>query len=307
MYWMFVIGMDLTIEVTNSCINNCIHCSSRAVQDGDFLDMETMEREIRVLNPEKVILSGGEPLLHPEIENIIYMIKAKKINLAINTCGVFMKNHIPKNLALVDELYVSYFKYPNHLITRFDPSNQYDIYTNTTRNITEFYNMVEPSTFIVFARMDFNLKNIWVNTVIIDESQIIDIPMFCYYTRSPVHLIRLLPHGRADKMRVLPLEEQSDIARKIIDQLDPSKLDERIPEFLRQDGYDEIAFPMIKRECKKRLSTIHPKCKISHSLIKGKCRAIEKRTLLHTGKIIGCVAGKEIDERVGIQLVCEKC
>ncbi len=71
---------EITIEVTKRCpfATNlperpyCEYCSSDATVDGDHLDLETIFRFIDSFENISVInLSGGDPLMHPQIGEII--------------------------------------------------------------------------------------------------------------------------------------------------------------------------------------------------------------------------------------------
>jgi hypothetical protein len=85
--------MELTIEVTSRCHNRCVHCSSGSSPDcNEFIDKNIIAKAIEAINPDKVILSGGEPFLHPEIRDIIYIARKCPV-LAVNTCGVFRRSH----------------------------------------------------------------------------------------------------------------------------------------------------------------------------------------------------------------------
>lgn len=283
--------MELTAEITDACRNECVHCSSRSgPRSSTFLPVEMIKNAIDEIHPDRIVLSGGEPFLHPDLAEIIDISKASGATLAINTCGVIGIDDVPKNIAHVDEMYVSWFKDDNETITR---SNQ-PLRMATPLSITVIPGIFKPG-------------NTWLNVVMVDPVQIIDVPFAAYHLAVPVHLVRLVMHGRATSLIGAPsLIEQRGMALSIMRQLDPSRVASRIPLFLRHDGYKRrFEFETIKDECLAILEAIHPRCKISHSLIGGACRALEKRTLLPDGRIIGCVAGKGRDETIGHIKACD--
>ena len=284
--------MELTIELTNACKNKCIHCSSSAISDARLsktLPTTTVLEIVHDLKPKKVILSGGEPFLHPDLETIISGVKKLCPVLAINTSAIFDVTNIPANIHLVDEFYVSIFCYDNEKITM-----------NPGWMITG-----KPLFFATILKMHSNART-WFNVVIFSDDQANDIASISYHLEIPVHVIKLIARGRGTRVESLPIERQRWIARSIIDQLDPSRIDDRIPPFLRDEGYGDIEFSAIRDEASKKMKWLHPRCKISHSLLDGACRAREKRTLLPDGRVIGCVAGKGVDERFDIIKACNK-
>jgi len=287
---MKAILMELTIEITNKCFENCVHCSSNASIDGSmFLDVITVEKVINEINPDKVIVSGGEPLLHPNFDAIIEMISSKKIGIALNTCATFPYLEVPKNLGKINEFYVSFY---------YENENKNDEVTGFNPTISQFFTYQHPLGFIAFLKRNFHAENIWINTVIFDRCQIIEIPRICYYLEVPFHVMRMIQHGRAENITILPVDKQMEIAEEMLDQLNPAKLPKRPPSFLCQSLVE------VTPEIKQVLEKIYPRCKISHSFYPEQCRANQKRTLLVDGRIIGCVAGKGYMDNLDVMKAC---
>jgi len=68
------------VRLTYICNNNCIFCLDKENQGGTFVPLEEVKKELergRNLKIKKLILSGGEPTLHPDYLEIIKF--AKKI------------------------------------------------------------------------------------------------------------------------------------------------------------------------------------------------------------------------------------
>jgi len=273
--------MELVIEVTDHCNNNCIHCSSDSGRSRvTFLPVRVIDRAIDEVKPSTIILSGGEPFLHPRIADIINAAKSAGARLAINTCGVVRHENIPPNFNKVDEFYVSWF--------------------GEARNVTRFLpplGFVHPFDVVMVAKR-LGIKA-WINTVVIGAWQILDLPRACFDLGAPLHVMRLVSHGRATELKVLSLQQQRAIATAMINQLDPAKAIKRPPAFLCRHVEEVLPDDV------ERLETIHPSCKMSHSLVPGECRSAEKRTLLSDGRLIGCVAGKGRDESLGKYRACD--
>lgn len=81
---------EITLELTNKCFNNCLHCSTKAsylYEDELDINMNIIKDVIDKYNPEWVNLSGGEPLLYSEIYNLLEYLQTKNIKVKIYTSG----------------------------------------------------------------------------------------------------------------------------------------------------------------------------------------------------------------------------
>jgi MoaA/NifB/PqqE/SkfB family radical SAM enzyme len=62
------------IRLTRRCNNNCIFCLDKEAQNGSFIDLDTIKLQLRQGREQgikKLILSGGEPTLHPDYLKIV--------------------------------------------------------------------------------------------------------------------------------------------------------------------------------------------------------------------------------------------
>jgi len=77
--WSFMTDRPLVVsfEVTHSCIANCKHCDKGGIkpEPGGLLQPEDYRRLRGELRPMAVQLSGGEPLLRKDLEEIVQAIK----------------------------------------------------------------------------------------------------------------------------------------------------------------------------------------------------------------------------------------
>lgn len=64
---------DITFELTNKCNYKCPFCYKNAQQEGIFLHESIINEYMQVLNGklQSILLTGGEPLLHPNFESIL--------------------------------------------------------------------------------------------------------------------------------------------------------------------------------------------------------------------------------------------
>jgi len=98
------------IDITNACNLSCKHCRNNTSLNQSHLDLNSIKKVIdfgRLGNSPRFTISGGEPLLHPELKNIIeYWINAGGNDTVITSNGL-----------LINEKWIEYFKYlPNFRI-----------------------------------------------------------------------------------------------------------------------------------------------------------------------------------------------
>lgn len=87
---------ELFVEITYNCLLQCKHCSSEAYPGCElFISAERMYSlidEAISLGLQKLSLSGGEPLLHPDCLNIIEYAKQRGLTVCVYSCGVYSEN-----------------------------------------------------------------------------------------------------------------------------------------------------------------------------------------------------------------------
>jgi radical SAM protein with 4Fe4S-binding SPASM domain len=84
------------ISISNYCTNGCEHCYRSSDENGDFMSVEDYRYVLNELSSTnygkvfQVALGGGEPLLHPEFNNIL-QITREEFGIIPNytTCGRF--------------------------------------------------------------------------------------------------------------------------------------------------------------------------------------------------------------------------
>jgi len=85
--------LEVSIEVTNRCSLHCLHCSSRAgipfANELTLPEIMMIIREAKKINTNIITLSGGEPLLREDIEEIIRFIKKNKMEIRLQTSGCY--------------------------------------------------------------------------------------------------------------------------------------------------------------------------------------------------------------------------
>ncbi|MCK5346104.1 MAG: radical SAM protein, partial [Candidatus Heimdallarchaeota archaeon] len=82
--------LNVTIQITNKCNLNCVHCH-RDVKNTHSLSFSQFNKiieQLRQLNVFNVNISGGEPLLHPELARMIKTINDTGIRATVSSNAV---------------------------------------------------------------------------------------------------------------------------------------------------------------------------------------------------------------------------
>ena len=90
---------DLCFEIIETCPNNCLFCSSCSlISKTKIIDFELFKKTIDYLiskgGIEEISLSGGEPLLHPNIFEMIKYCKDRNIRVVLFTSGIVRRKYI---------------------------------------------------------------------------------------------------------------------------------------------------------------------------------------------------------------------
>ncbi len=87
---------EIQFELENMCFLDCLHCSSLEMRKHKNLcySLNDMKNLINLYPDNLYInLTGGEPLLHKELNNVLEELhNFKNVNLGIFTCGILEKN-----------------------------------------------------------------------------------------------------------------------------------------------------------------------------------------------------------------------
>jgi len=83
-------GYPATFIRTHGCLLRCSYCDSMYAVEGDsYTNMSIAEiiEEVMKLNCNRIVLTGGEPLIHPDTFDLVQELLAYGCSIEIETCG----------------------------------------------------------------------------------------------------------------------------------------------------------------------------------------------------------------------------
>lgn len=88
--------VELKLEIISRCPLRCIHCSSESAPERDcavdVLRVQKLADEFVSLGGSQIQLSGGEPLEHPDLLDILQVLRRKNVAVTLYTSGIRSKN-----------------------------------------------------------------------------------------------------------------------------------------------------------------------------------------------------------------------
>ncbi len=187
----------LKIEITDQCPLQCIHCSTNAGPEcNNVLTLETVERilnEFKELGGKKLTISGGEPLLHSHLEQILKFSKYLEFEIVLYSTGILLKNKIPTKANI--EIFSHLKKYINKIIFSIygDNSRIHDSITNVQGSYNLTWKSIKNSielkieTEVHFVPTPLNFKSIPSVIKKVNSEGI-----------KRISLLRFVPQGRGE-------------------------------------------------------------------------------------------------------------
>ena len=188
---------DVSLEIIQKCLNNCIHCSSNSnCFSKAILDLPLIKDvidDIVLMGAKRLCLSGGEPFLHPELLSIVQYAASKGLTVDIYSsgiCGEVGDEHSLSNDILRECKSVGLNRIMFNL--QSTQSKVYDSIMQTQNNFEKVLESIKRTqqcgieTEIHFVPMKQNYKEIGS---ILRLAKQLDV--------CQVSFLKLVPHGRA--------------------------------------------------------------------------------------------------------------
>lgn len=195
---------DLWIHVTDTCNMQCPFCYSSSGQTGiKKLDFGKVLRFVEQIPYDKrngIIISGGEPMLYPELPNLVRELKAMNFRTTVISNGT-----------VGNDRYEEILPYLNGLQISIDGSTE-DIYEHTRGkgNFTKAVDSLE-------LAYSFGIRNLIVSFTT-NNYNIEDIQNMAEFARihhvNHLHITKIIPSGRANNImdKIVPTVEEYGLA-----------------------------------------------------------------------------------------------
>jgi len=178
---------DLTIEITDKCSLNCVHCSTNSENKDIFISKERVNEILdEFADFNRIKLSGGEPFEHPDLDEILEEIKQKGKKTMILSSGVYEGHEIPKNLLKSVKQYnseIAFSIYGNKEIhNQICNFNAYDSLIKSVNTTNEL-------------KIPFSFQTVAMKTTL---DSLEDIVKHARKFGSNLHLLRFIKQGRGE-------------------------------------------------------------------------------------------------------------
>lgn len=206
---------ELFVEVTNHCEQECVHCSSCGscsdYAEINMMNLEKLVEEAIPLGLESFTISGGEPLLYPDLFNLIDYLKDRQLDVSLYSCGVIQDE---------DSLYKSIparvfrqlkEKGIKKIIFSLHGSNKEEQY-KISKVQTSFSCIMESLDSAHAAGLDVEMHVVPMQLNYTGLERIIEIAAEKGIRK--ISFLRLVPQGRCSRDLLLSDEQQRCLAKK---------------------------------------------------------------------------------------------
>lgn len=137
----------LYIEITSKCNLNCSYCYNNSkISNSMYLDKEvlksTINPSIHELGLKTVVLSGGEPFLHPNLSEICSYVHNAGANLTINTNATILSKEIIDEIKIFKPNFqIAIESHEEEVINKYKGGNAYIRMINGIKIIKEHYDI----------------------------------------------------------------------------------------------------------------------------------------------------------------------
>jgi len=192
--------MQCSLYVTDQCNLDCSYCTEydNSVPHPSLSQLQTWVRKIRELGTERIALVGGEPLMHPEIVELVRFCKSLGMSTSLTTNGFLLTRE------LVAELEVAGLDVMQISIDRVTPS------AVTKKSLKTVQRKLE---LLLESRIKLHLTGVICGDTLDECEQVLEFGL----SRDIPTEIRLVHAGPDGVMRVDPGERAR--ARAIIERM----------------------------------------------------------------------------------------
>jgi len=127
------LGMPAVFIRTSGCNLDCVWCDSKYAKKGEKKTIEEIVNDVKSFNVPNIIITGGEPMIQPQIEKLIKSFTKNKVYIETN--GTIYNSKLigfatfivsPKLQYMNDEYKKCIEKWKKHCIFKFVVGNRKD-------------------------------------------------------------------------------------------------------------------------------------------------------------------------------------
>ena len=103
----------LVLELSDRCDQRCVHCAIWTRAEAGAASSLSLEERLRVVDDaleagaREALLTGGEPLLSPDVWPVAARLRAGGARVMVSTSGLGLARHAVEAARLFDEVYIS--------------------------------------------------------------------------------------------------------------------------------------------------------------------------------------------------------
>lgn len=116
---------ELRISITSKCNMKCVYCHNEGNEKNSELNVDEIRKIIETAAGYGLVsvrLTGGEPLVHPGIEDICRMLAVEYgLKVGVNTNGILVNRLLPLVCAGIVERVIVGIDYYNYIISKQSP------------------------------------------------------------------------------------------------------------------------------------------------------------------------------------------
>ena len=152
------------MKITDKCTRQCEYCYQNSTPNGQHASIKEIKMAVDALciaGVNEIAIGGGEPTLHPNIEEIIEYIYSKDMVPNISTRNIeFIANHILDDRIGGIGYSIDCFEDITNLVKRLPPSARFDASSESPSKITLHYILQDKKSMEVFAGIIQDLRNL---------------------------------------------------------------------------------------------------------------------------------------------------
>ncbi len=222
---------EVSVEITRTCANNCIHCSSmsndRCLETLSFTKFKEIVTDAKALGARTICFSGGEPFLHNNIVEMIKYVSSLNMQSYVYTGGIVFDDE-KRRSSINKKILLSIADYVTKIIFNIEAAKEetYDCIMGTKGCFPLLLKSIEETVGCsIVAEAHFVPMRINID-------EINDVVRLCTnYSISKLSFLRLVLHGRAKinrKQIELSMENYDSVRNTLKLLREQAKIDIRI-------------------------------------------------------------------------------